>query len=72
MWRVDISRYYHTHSFYRLARALRTQPRFDYSPPEDGGGAPYWAKPAGLATPRQVLPIVTCAEPGRLMGSITS
>ncbi|KAI0729420.1 P-loop containing nucleoside triphosphate hydrolase protein [Fomitopsis betulina] len=55
MWRVDISRCYHTHSFYRLARALRTQPRFDYSPPEDGGGAPYWAKPAGLATPRQLV-----------------
>ncbi|EPS93553.1 ClpX ATPase regulatory subunit [Fomitopsis schrenkii] len=54
MWRVDISRCCHTHSFYRLARTLRTQPRFDHPPSDDEGGTPYWAKPAGLATPRQL------------------
>lgn len=62
MWRVDISRFCHTHSFFRLARTLRTQPRFDYPPPEDEGGTPYWAKPAGLATPRQVLAIASYTQ----------
>ncbi|KAH9938610.1 P-loop containing nucleoside triphosphate hydrolase protein [Fomitopsis serialis] len=52
MWRTDISRC--CHSFARLTRSLRTQARYDYAPPEDEGGAPYWAKPAGLATPREL------------------
>ncbi|KZT74398.1 ClpX, ATPase regulatory subunit [Daedalea quercina L-15889] len=52
MWRADISRC--CHPFFRLARSIRTQPRYDYVSPEDGGGTPYWAKPAGLATPRQL------------------
>ncbi|OBZ76736.1 ATP-dependent Clp protease ATP-binding subunit ClpX [Grifola frondosa] len=39
-----------------FTRSLRTQARYDYVPPQnDVGNAPFFARPAGLATPRQLV-----------------
>ncbi|GBE79541.1 ATP-dependent clpX-like chaperone, mitochondrial [Sparassis crispa] len=39
----------------KLIRGIRTQAQFNYVPEDDSGGSQFFARPAGLATPRQLV-----------------